>query len=46
MSATGRSGFGKATAGTPDCAMKSCAAPEMVNAAAKTTPIVVRIMMA
>jgi hypothetical protein len=44
MSATGRSGFGKATAGTPDCA--SCAAPEMANAAAKTTPIVIRIMTA
>jgi hypothetical protein len=26
--------------------MKSCAAPEMVNAAAKTTPIVIRIMTA
>jgi hypothetical protein len=45
MSATGRSGFGKATAGTPGCAMKSCAAPEIVNAAAKTTPIVIRIII-
>jgi hypothetical protein len=44
MSATGRSGFGKAAAGAPDCAMKSCAAPEIVNAAAKTTAIVIRIM--
>jgi hypothetical protein len=46
MSATGRSGFGKATAGTPGGAMKSCGPPEMVNAAAKTTPIVIiRIML-
>jgi hypothetical protein len=37
-------GFRKATAGAPDCAMRFCAAPEMVNAAAKTTPIVIRIM--
>src|ERR1700730_9122126 len=35
MSATGRSAFGKAAAGTPDGAMKSCAPAEIVNAAAK-----------
>ena len=44
ISATGRSGFGKTAAGTPDCAMKSCAALDTVNAAAKTTPIVIRII--
>src|SRR5262249_3827330 len=44
MSATGRSGFGKAVAGTPGGATTSCAAPEMANAAAKTTPIVIRVM--
>src|SRR5438445_12671785 len=43
MAATGRSGLGKAAAGTPDCAMQSGAAPAMVNAAAKTTVMVVRI---
>jgi hypothetical protein len=40
----GAIGFGKATAGTPDCAMNSSAAPEMANAAAKTTLTVIRIM--
>src|SRR5262245_5063250 len=45
MSATGRSGFGKAAAGTPDGA-KSCAAPDTANAAAKTTLIVLRIVTA
>jgi hypothetical protein len=42
MFAIGRSGFGKAAAGASDCAMNSCAAPEIVNAAAKTAPIVIR----
>lgn len=37
-------GFREAAAGAPDCAMNSCAAPEIVNAAAKTAPIVIRIM--
>jgi hypothetical protein len=41
MSATGRSGFGKAAAGVPDPAMKSCAELANVNAAAKMA--VVRI---
>ena len=43
MSATGRSGLGKAEAGAPDSAMKSCAETDIVNAAAKTTTIAVRI---
>ena len=33
ISATGRSGFGKASAGVPDGALKSWAAPHMVSAA-------------
>ena len=36
--------IGWAKAGAPDCAVKSCAAPEMVNAVAKMTPIVIRII--
>jgi hypothetical protein len=43
MSATGRSGFGKAAAGEPDSAMKSYAQTEIVNAAAKMAAIVIRI---
>ena len=43
MSATGRSGFGKAAAGAPDGARKSCAALAIVNAAAKTIATVIRI---
>jgi hypothetical protein len=37
------SGFGKATAGVPDPAMKSCAETDIVNAAAKTATTVIRI---
>ena len=37
MSATGRSGFGKAAAGAPDS--NSCAEPDTVNTAAKTAAI-------
>jgi hypothetical protein len=36
-------GFGKAPAGAPGSAMKSCAEPENVNAAAKTAAIAVRV---
>ena len=43
MSATGRSGFGKAAAGVPDCAMKSWAEADIVKAATKTTTIAVGI---
>ena len=43
ISATGRSGFGNATAGTPASAMNSCAEPDTVSAAAKTAAIVIRI---
>src|SRR5690348_2958011 len=45
MSATGRSGFGNAVAGAPDCET-SRAAPETVNAAAKAAVIVARIVTA
>jgi hypothetical protein len=43
MSATGRSGFGKAAAGMPDAAKNSCAQTDIVNVAAKTVAIVTRI---
>jgi hypothetical protein len=42
ISATGRSGFGKASAGAPDGAMKSWAAPSMVNVAVKPSAIAIR----
>ena len=42
ISATGRSGFGKASAGAPDGAMKSWAAPRMVHAAVKASAIAIR----
>ena len=42
ISATGRSGFGKASAGVPDGAMKSWAAPRMVSAAVKASAIAIR----
>jgi hypothetical protein len=44
MWATGRSGFGNELAGAPDCAMNSCAAPETVNAVAKTAVIAARVI--
>jgi hypothetical protein len=43
MSATGRSGFGNATAGVPDSAMKSCAQTDIVDAAANTATIAFRV---
>src|SRR5437868_6163920 len=45
MSAIGRSGFGKEAAGVPGPAMKSWAETDIVNAAAKTTTIVIRITL-
>src|SRR5579864_5295743 len=42
ISATGRSGFGKTTAGVPGGAMKSWAAPRTVSAAAKAKAIASR----
>jgi hypothetical protein len=44
MSATGRLGFGKGAAGAPGGARTSCAATDSVNAAARRTPIVIRII--
>src|SRR5262249_47516798 len=43
ISATGRSGFGNATAGAPASAMNSCAEPDTASKAAKTAAIVIRI---
>ena len=43
MSATGRSGFGKAVAGVPDPAKNSCAETDIVNMAAKTMASVIRM---
>jgi hypothetical protein len=43
MSATGRSGFGKAVAGVPDPAKNSCAETDIVNMAAKTIASVIRM---
>jgi hypothetical protein len=43
MSATGRSGFGKAVAGLPDSARNSLAETDIVNAVAKTVAIVIRL---
>jgi hypothetical protein len=42
MFATGRSSFGKATAGVPGSARKSCAETDVMNPAAKTAAIVIR----
>src|SRR5580704_16342021 len=46
MSATGRSGFGNASAGTPAPGVASCAKPDIANAAVSTTAIVTRIVPA
>jgi hypothetical protein len=43
MSATGRSGFGKAAAGVPDPAKNSRAETDIVNVTAKTVAIVIRM---
>jgi hypothetical protein len=42
ISAMGRLGFGKASAGAPDGAMKSWAAPHMINGAVKASAIPIR----
>jgi hypothetical protein len=42
MFATGRSGFGKAIAGVPRSARKSCEKTDVMNAAAKTAATVIR----
>ena len=44
MWATGRSGFGNELAGAADCARNSCAAPETVNAVARTAVSAARII--
>ena len=41
--ATGRSGFGKTTAGAPASVMNSCADPDRVSVATNTAAIVIRI---
>jgi hypothetical protein len=43
MSATGRSGFEKAAAGVLDSARNSLAETDIVNVAAKTVAIVIRM---
>ena len=42
-SATGRLGFGNATAGAPSSSMNSCAEPDNVSTAANTTATIIRI---